>query len=42
MKISCEKETGFVGNAVLIMLLYAERFCHEQNETEEFWYTRLQ
>jgi len=29
MKISCEKETGFVGHAVLIMLLHADRFCHE-------------
>jgi hypothetical protein len=32
-EISCEKETGFVGHAVLIMLLHAERFCHEENET---------
>ena len=29
MKISCEKEMGFVGHAVLIMLLHAEGFCHE-------------
>ena len=29
MKISCQKETGFVGHAVLIVLLRAERFCHE-------------
>jgi len=29
VKISCEKENVFVGHAVLIMLLWAERFYHE-------------